>query len=171
MAFVIGAIVVAVVIFFVGFTTTAGGGTSNLGNGNVEGCANACNNLVSKRMQVCAHRSAVAAATTTRDAFANLLLNATLAAIAAAAAAAAAIFVPIVGPLIAPILAAASAVAWAYVDFVLGQLTGATAALQVQINGLNQAQSIEAEATQLVLKDCPPETAQACINSLPVCPV
>lgn len=125
----------------------------------------------SKRMQVCAHRSAVATATAKRDSFVTLVKAATAAALAAAIAAAAASLVPVVGPIIAPILAAASAAAWVYLDYVLGQLTGAAAALQIQINGLNDAQNLDAEATQLVLKDCPPETAQACIKSLPVCPV
>lgn len=171
MAFVLGALVTVVVIFFIGFTTTSGGGTSNQGNGNVEGCAAACSNLVAKRAQVCAHRAAVAAATAKRNSFATLVGSATAAAIAAAAAAATAITVPIVGPLIAPILAAASALAWAYLDYVLGQLAGAAAALQIQIDGLNEAVKLEADATTLVFKDCSPEVAQACVRSLPACAV
>jgi|SRR5690242_17381428 hypothetical protein len=171
MAFVIGAIVTVVVIFFIGFATTSGGGTSNRGNDNVNGCPAACSNLVSKRAQVCAHRASVAAATAKRNSFATLVGSATAAAIAAAAAAAAAIAVPIVGPIIAPILALASALAWAYLDFVLGQLAGAAAALQVQIDGLNEAVKLEADATALVFKDCSPEVAQACVSSLPACAV
>jgi hypothetical protein len=171
MAFVIGAIVVVIVIFAVGFATTSGGGTSNTGNDNVEGCQAACSNLIAKRAQVCAHRAAVATATATRNSYATQVAGATAAAIAAAAAAAAAIFVPIVGPIIAPILATASAVAWAYLDFVLGQLAGAGAALQVQIDGLNEATRLEAEATTLVTNACSAEVANNCISSLPACPV
>ena len=171
MGYVIGAILTVVVIFAIGFATTSGGGTSNKGNANVEGCAAACSNLVAKRAQVCSHRAAVAAATAKRDSYATLVAGATAAAIAAAAAAAAAIFTPFVGPIIAPILAAASAAAWAYLDFVLGQLAGAAAALQVQIDGLSEATRLEAEATTMVTNACAPEVAANCIASLPACAV
>src|SRR5262245_4682812 len=129
MGYVIGALLITVVIFVVGFATTSGGGTSNKGNNNVEGCQAACSNLVTKREQVCAHRADVAAATATRDSYLKLVISATAAAVAAAAAAAAAWLVPFVGPILAPSLATASVVAWAYLDFVTGQLAGAAAAL------------------------------------------
>lgn len=172
MGIVIAVVVVAVIAIFVaGFFSVPGLGTSNRGNDNVEGCAAACANLLAKRAQTCAHRASVAAARTTRDTAAIQFAAAAAASVAAAALVAIAAAVPIIGPILAAAAGVAAAIAAVYANYLLGRLAGAASALQIQLNGLNDAVRLEADALTLLTNSCSPEVAASCTNSLPACPI
>lgn len=168
---VLGAIVVAVALFAVGFASTPRLGTSNEGNANVDGCAAACANLLAKRSQTCSHRADVAAATSFLTSAAIELAAAVAASVAAVVAVGVASAIPIIGPIVAAVLATIAAAAASYVVYSLGRLAGAASALAIQQKGLTDAVRLEGEAVTLVNDSCPPDEAARCIASLPTCPV
>lgn len=171
MGLVIGIVVAAVALFFVGYVSFPIGGYSNTGNDNVEGCTRACANLIAKNAQTCAQRGVVAAARATMVAAGTLYAAALAASIAAAVVAAAVAAVPIVGALLSAALAVVAAAAAAYSIYLLGRYAAAVTAYAIQSNGLADAMRLEREAVTLVNDSCPAEVAASCIASLPVCPV
>jgi hypothetical protein len=156
-------------IFLVGYVSAQSRGPTLSGNSDVASCAAACDNLKSKRGQVCAARVAVAAATATRDSISAQLSRAIAASAILLAAAIATGLIPIFGGILAVPLWSAWVTSHLYVTFLLGQLAGAGSALGNRTSDLTAATQMENEAADIVRQSCPPQDADSCINSLPAC--
>lgn len=172
MGIVFGVVVVAVVLFAVGFATYPGPlGYSVQLNNNVEGCERACANLRSKRSQTCAMRSAVASSRAAMVAAGTLFAAALATSVAAAVAVGVASAIPIIGPVIASALAIIAAAALLYANYLMGRYAAAVAAYATMNKGLAEAVRLEGEALDLVNSSCSLDVATSCAASLPECAV